>query len=275
MNVLLAGALGIVGQPLSRILVARGHRVFGMTQSADRSQRLWSAGSIPVIIDVLDTTAVDRALAVIRPAVVIELLTELPRASDPSDLPGALERNARIQRIGTANLVSAAMKAGTSRLITQSVAWAYAPRDGLLTEDCPLDLDADGLRAITVDGVASLEDATLKSTGLGGCVLRFGVLHGPGTGSFPNGDSGGAKLHVEAAAWAMVLALERNAAGIFNVAEDGTAVVSEKARRILGWDPAMRLATETDATEPGFVRSRVSEDQAGPFAAMPSLRGSQ
>jgi 2-alkyl-3-oxoalkanoate reductase len=49
MDVLIAGATGVVGRPLVRILATRGHRVFAMTRKPGRVQELWQAGAIPVI----------------------------------------------------------------------------------------------------------------------------------------------------------------------------------------------------------------------------------
>jgi hypothetical protein len=48
------------------------------------------------------------------------------------------------------------------------------------------------------------------------------------------------ELHVDAAAQAAVLAMERGAPGIYNVAEPSPAVSVEKARRELGWTPEFR-----------------------------------
>jgi nucleoside-diphosphate-sugar epimerase len=47
-------------------------------------------------------------------------------------------------------------------------------------------------------------------------------------------------LHVDAAAHAALLAVERGRAGIYNIAEDDGDVAIEKARAELGFDPAYR-----------------------------------
>ncbi len=47
-------------------------------------------------------------------------------------------------------------------------------------------------------------------------------------------------LHVDAAAHAALLAVERGKAGVFNIAEDSGFVSIAKARRELGWDPGFR-----------------------------------
>lgn len=47
------GAEGFLGTELVKVLRARGHQVFGLTQSADGAERLRRAGAVPVIGDLL------------------------------------------------------------------------------------------------------------------------------------------------------------------------------------------------------------------------------
>jgi nucleoside-diphosphate-sugar epimerase len=151
----------------------------------------------------------------------------------------ALARNARIRSEGVRNLVMAALEAGVHRVIAQSVAWVYAPGSHPHVEEDPLDLNAEGTVQITVRGVVELERLTLRSLPLTGTVLRYGRIYGPGTGS--DTPRGPPALHVDAAAYAALLALERGAAGIFNITEDDAMVSNAKARRELSWNPDFRL----------------------------------
>ena len=48
-------------------------------------------------------------------------------------------------------------------------------------------------------------------------------------------------VHVDAAAQAAVLAIERGAPGAYNVAEPSPHATIEKAQRELGWDPDFRV----------------------------------
>jgi nucleoside-diphosphate-sugar epimerase len=128
----------------------------------------------------------------------------------------AVRRNAHIRKQGTANLLEAVLSVGVRPFIAQSIAWAYRSGAAPHAEDDPLDSDAQGARAISVGGIAALEQAVLCTPGLRGCVLRYGQIYGPGTGS---ADAAGKPmpLHVEAAAWAAVLALEKGATGAYGV----------------------------------------------------------
>ena len=239
MNVFIAGATGVLGRPSIRILVARGHRVFAMTRQAGLQRELMAAGAVPVVQDAFDAEGVERALRATRPDAVVHQLTDLALLHDPSRLREALERNARLREIGTANLVAAALAAGVGRIVAQSIAWFYRPGPEPHLEDAPLDLHASGLLAISVGAVAALERAVLSTAGIRGCVLRYGQLYGPGTGSDAAEDRD-VPLHVEAAAWASVLALEQQAAGVYNVAERNGHVSTEKIRRELGWNEGLR-----------------------------------
>jgi hypothetical protein len=64
---------------------------------------------------------------------------------------------------GTRNLVQAAKMAGVSRAIAQSIAFVYVPGEGMRAEDDPLDLAAEGVRRLTVQGVVALERQVLEN----------------------------------------------------------------------------------------------------------------
>jgi len=239
-RVLLAGAAGVIGRRLAPLLVEAGHDVFGTTRSAERAKALEAAGVKPVIVDVFDAPALSRTVASIRPEIVIHQLTDIPRNFGPDRAAEASARNARVRREGTPNLVAAAIAAGARRMIAQSIAWMYAPGPEPHGEGDPLDFKAEGTRGISVGGVAALEQATLNSPPLEGIVLRYGQFYGPGTGV--DEPKGSAPLHVDAAASAAVLAIEKARPGIYNVAEANKYVATDKARRELGWDPGFRLS---------------------------------
>lgn len=232
-RVFVAGATGVIGRPLVSLLVAAGFAVSGTTRRAERAAGLRAAGAEPVIVDAFDATALAAAVAAARPEVVIHQLTDLPQKLDPALMPDAIGRNARLRIEGTRNLVAAALAAGARRLIAQSIAFAYAPGGEPHDEDDPLDLGAAGARAVTVEGVAALERMVLGMPGLEGVVLRYGRLYGPGTGS--DTPRPPPFVRVDAAAEAADLAMDRGGGSIYNIAEPGPEVSSEKAGRELGW----------------------------------------
>jgi nucleoside-diphosphate-sugar epimerase len=232
-RVFIAGAGGAIGRPLCRMLVFDGWDVTGTTRSPEKATALRALGIVPVVVDVYDGVALAKAVVAAKPEAVIHQLTDLPPALDPARMAAARAKNNRIRDEGTRNLVAAAIAAGATRLIAQSISFAYAAGPRPYAEDAPID------PAMT--GVISLEQQVLEAP-LVGIVLRYGHLYGPGTGFDAKPKS--EPIHVDEAADAARLALTRGARGIYNVAEDDGAVVVAKAVRELGWRPGVRLAQE-------------------------------
>jgi nucleoside-diphosphate-sugar epimerase len=191
-----------------------------------------------VIVDVFDAMALRSAVEDAVPDVVMHQLTDLALFFDPTRRAEAVERNAHIRTQGTANLVAAALMAGARRLIAQSISFAYAPGKEPYGESDPLYLDAPGTRAISVRGVAALEREVTQTPGIDGVVLRYGWLYGPGTGTERPPQRG--SVHVDAAAHAALLAIDRGRPGIYNIADDDGAVAIGKARAEIGFDPEFR-----------------------------------
>jgi nucleoside-diphosphate-sugar epimerase len=238
-RIFLAGAAGVIGRRLTPLLRAAGHRVAGTTRSAEKADALRALGADPIVVDVFDAAALSRAMALVQPEVVVHQLTDLPSGLDPSRMREAFARNARIRDEGTRNLVNSAIATGARRLVAQSIAWAYAPGPEPHFEKDPLDTEAEGNRAISLRGIIALEYWTLNSPPFEGLVLRYGQIYGPGTGA--DAPAGSAPLHVDAAAYAALLAVDKGAPGIFNIAESNELVATEKARTELGWRADFRL----------------------------------
>jgi nucleoside-diphosphate-sugar epimerase len=238
-RVLLAGASGVIGRRLIPLLRDAGHEVIGTTRSDEKAESLRKLGAHALVVDVFDAPRLAREVAAARPETVVHQLTDLPTGLDPSRMKEAIARNARIRDEGTRNLVQAIRAAGSRRLIAQSIAWAYAPGPEPHAEVDPLDILAEGDRAVSVGGVVALERWTLESPPLAGVILRYGQIYGPGTGR--DVPTGPAPLHVDAAAYAALLAIDAPVSGIFNVAEAEIYVATERARRELGWRPEFRM----------------------------------
>lgn len=237
-RIFLAGATGAIGKRLIPLLRVAGHHVVGTTRFDAKTATLRALDAEPVVVDVFEVDALRQAMIAAKPDIVIHQLTDLPPGLDPAKMADAIERNVRIRQEGTRNLIEAAIAAGARRLIAQSIAWMYAPGQQPHREDDPLDQAAKGPRGMTLAGVVSLETQTLRSP-LDGIVLRYGQLYGPGTGS--DAARGQAPLHVDAAAHAAFLAIDRGAPGFYNIAEPNDLIATDKARHELGFDAGFRL----------------------------------
>ncbi|WP_433286248.1 NAD-dependent epimerase/dehydratase family protein [Pseudonocardia sp. CA-142604] len=156
-RIFLAGASGVIGQRLIPLLVQAGHVVGGMTRSSSKVGLLRDLGAEPTLCDVFDREALIQAVRDFTPDVVLNELTDLP--DDVAQIGALAELNARIRTEGTQNLIEAARRSASPKILTQSVAWQLP----------------DGPDA---QAVAELERAVLAE---GGVVLRYGQFYGPGT----------------------------------------------------------------------------------------------
>ncbi len=238
----LAGASGVVGRYLIPLLLADGWAVTGTTRSADKAARLAALGVAPAIVDVFDAAALRDAVDAAKPAVVVHQLTDLPPGLDPARMSAAREANARIREEGTRNLIAASLAAGAKRLVAQSIAFAYAAGLTPYREEDPIDVGSADKPNVGGLGVASLEKQVLAAP-LEGLVLRYGSFYGPGTGFETTTRPG--PLHIEDAAEAARLAVRQGPPGIYNIAEDDGTVSIEKAKRLLGWQPAHKARQRT------------------------------
>ena len=238
MRIFLAGATGVIGLRLAALLGDAKHEVTGTTRTPAKWPMLRALDITPIVVDVFETGALAQAVRMARPDIIIHQLTDLPSAPGTPGYPAAQEANRRLRIEGTRNLMQAAKMAGVRRVIAQSIAFVYGAGEGEHGEDDPLDVAAEGVRQLTVQGVVALEREVLGTTGIAGVVLRYGYFYGPGTwyASPPKPPS----VHVDVAAHAALLAVTRGA-GIYNIAENDGAVSSAKARRELGFDPAFRI----------------------------------
>ena len=240
MKIFLAGATGAIGKRLSVLLVRAGHAVSGTTRSDAKADSLRAVGVEPIVVDVFDAKALTAAVRRVGPDLVMHQLTDLPFGLDPARMAtDGPQRNARVRIEGTQNLIDAALAAGVRRVIAQSIAWVYAPGPLPHSEDDPLEVHAQGTRGVTLKAVATLERLVLASAPIAGIVLRYGRLYGPGTGFEVPGEA--PVVHVDAAASAALLAIERGRPGVYNVAEACEYLGTGKARSELGWEPGFRL----------------------------------
>ncbi len=101
-----------------------------------------------------------------------------------------------------------------------------------------LDLNAEGDRAVSVRGVELLERQVLAAPPVEGLVLRYGRLYGPGSGA---NTPPSAPSHVDAAAYAALLAIDHGEPGVFNIADPNDEVSTDKVTAALSWKADFRI----------------------------------
>ena len=141
---LIVGATGVIGRRLVSSLADDGHEVHGLARNERGAAVVRELGGTPVTGDLLDAESVDRAVAQVRPAVVVSQATAL-KEMNPRKME-TVEPTNRLRTDGIRNLVGAAERHGVERVVAQSIAFAYA-HDGpaILDEDAPLAVDAAGV----------------------------------------------------------------------------------------------------------------------------------
>jgi nucleoside-diphosphate-sugar epimerase len=256
MRVFLAGATGVIGNPLVPQLLKAGHEVTAMTRSVLRAAQLEAVGAHPVVCDVFDADGVRAAMADASPDAVLHQMTALPARLDWEN-PSLFDQNNRVRTEGTRILVDAARATGARRFVAQSIAFVYAPTGARVKEeDAPLFTDAPPPIGGLVAAIVEHEQRVTGTPGIEGLVLRYGMLYGPGTYHDRRGSTAvdivagrvqlvdGATgmyswLHVDDAASAAVAALERGAPGIYNVVDDEPAAQPD-------WLPVLAQALRAD-----------------------------
>jgi 2-alkyl-3-oxoalkanoate reductase len=292
MKVFVAGATGVLGRELVPQLVARGHEVVGMTRSASKQDLVRSLGARPVVADALDADAVAQAVASAEPEVIVHQLTALSGRISARDMRHpdrsvAVIMTNRLRTEATDHLLAAGRAVGARRFVAQSIAaFRFARTDGpAQTEADPLDPDPPAALRAGQAAILYLERAVTTIEWGEGLALRYGGFYGPGTGislapdavmaapirkrRFPIvGDGGGiwSHVHIEDAAAATAIAVERGQAGIYNVVDDEPAPVRE-------WLPV--LARALDAKPPRRIPRWLARLAAGETATvmMTDVRG--
>src|SRR5215470_17057965 len=187
MKVLVAGATGAIGGPLIKSLRLAGHTIFGMVRRQSSSAPLSDSGAEPVIADALDASSVSAAVAKVRPDVIINELTSLPKHYTPTDMKAAADRDARVRLEGNKNLIAAAQQTGVRRFLVQSTGFWYALDGGLADEGERFAYGASAAVAAGAQRYAQLEAMTLGRTGFEAVALRSDSFTDPAPGSFPMG----------------------------------------------------------------------------------------
>jgi 2-alkyl-3-oxoalkanoate reductase len=263
MRVLVAGATGAIGHRLVPLLVDSGHEVVGTTRTPDKVDGLRLVGATPVVLDGTDGEAVRRAILEAEPEVVVHEMTALSGDLDFRRFAETFAETNRLRTETTDIMIEAAVDAGARRFIAQSFAgWPNEQSGGpVKTEEDPLNTDPPKQVRETLAAILHLEAVTTGTPGIEGLALRYGGFYGPGNALGKGGVmleavtkrqmpivGGGSGiwsfLHIDDAAQATALAVDRGAPGIYNIVDDEPAPVSAwlpYLAEVLGARPPRRV----------------------------------
>jgi nucleoside-diphosphate-sugar epimerase len=250
MKVFVAGGTGALGTRLIPKLRSAGHEVFATTRSPQKADEIGRLGAKGVVMDGLDQESVLAAVEEARPEAIVHEMTALAELEGQSDMrhfDRSFAMTNRLRSEGTDNLLAAAARVGTRRFVVQSyAAWPYARTGGSVkSEEDPLDPDPPAEQRESLRAIEHLERA-VRDAPLEGLALRYGAFYGPGTSESVFGElarkrrlpvvGGGGGIwsfvHIDDAAAATAIAVERGAPGIYNVVDDEPAPSAEWIRAL-------------------------------------------
>jgi nucleoside-diphosphate-sugar epimerase len=257
MRVFVAGATGALGRHLVPGLVAAGHEVTATTRTPGKVARLRAAGAEPVVVDGLDREAVMAAVLAAEPEVIVHQMTALAGMGSLRKVDREFAATNELRTRGTDNLLAAAARAGTRRVVAQGHNFVYARSGGpVKTEEDPLDTRPIPSSARTVAAIQYV-DRTVPQAAPEGIVLRYGTFYGPGASDplldavrkrqmpvIGGGTGTWSFIEIGDAAAATLAAVEGGAPGVYNVVDSDPAPVAEwlpYLAEVAGARPPLRL----------------------------------
>ena len=262
MKVFVAGATGVLGRQLVPQFMAKGHEDVGMIRSASKQDMVRSLGARPVVADALDPDAVAQAVASAEPEVIVHQLTALSGESTcatstaPSRPRTACARRNRPPARRRPSRRRATVRGPELRgLAGCTHRWTGEERGCSVRSGPP-----EQLRGM-LDAIRHLEEAVTRRNGSRAwCSLRR-VLRPrdhpqrrprashtqPSEAPVPSRRGRRRHLvliHVDDAAAATAVAVERGKRGIYNVVDDDPAPARDwmpELARALGAKPPRRV----------------------------------
>jgi nucleoside-diphosphate-sugar epimerase len=231
--------------------------VIGTYNSPTNAELLRTLGAKPVMLDLLDTRAVRKAVLENAPEAIVHQATALGNAKWGRNFDKTFARTNELRTGGTDALLAAAREAAVRRFVAQSFASFRYTRDGgpVKTENDPLDPSPPANGQQSFAAMAYLDRTVTEA---GGIALRYGLFYGAANDGLIEpvrkrqypiiGDGGGITswIHLEDAAAATVLALEQDGPGIYNIVDDEPAPVRDWLpvfAQALGAKPPRRFPT--------------------------------
>lgn len=258
MRLFIAGATGVLGRRLVAECADRGHDVIGLTRDDRGDELVRTRGGIPVRGDLFDRDSLVEGAS--GADVVVHAATKIPTDTNPDDEDW--DRNDRVRREGTENLVAAAAETDVDRFVMQSVVWvARRPDGGRFDETATPNPDrstrsARDAERIVVGGGADhgFESVILRGgwfyapdaehTRTFGERLLAGRLPIVGDGLLGRKDAPLSFVHADDAGRAFAEAVDGDATGVYHVVDDEpttyAAFLDELADR-LGTSPPRRV----------------------------------
>jgi nucleoside-diphosphate-sugar epimerase len=236
LKVFLAGATGVLGRRLVRLLVERGHEPVALARSPEKAKWLAAHRATPREASLFNVEQLVRAARGCD--VVVHAATAIPLKARTS--PRDWAANDRIRREGAQALAATAAKIHAKSYIQQSIVWVARPASGeSFDEDSSATFHP--LMQSAFDGEQIANQAG-RAHGFSVAVLRCGMFYSADSGHtrmfrdglldrkmpiIGRGDALWSCLHADDAASAFLAAIERPRGGLWHVVDDQPVRVDE------------------------------------------------
>ncbi|NWG15994.1 MAG: NAD-dependent epimerase/dehydratase family protein [Chloroflexi bacterium] len=264
LNVFITGATTALGRAVTRRLVARGHRVTGLTPDSAHATLARQDGAIPAFItDPFRAGELKSLLRAAEADVVLHLTPQLVNGFPRRGLDWA--QNDRALREGLPALHRAAIEAGVKFFVLPSYTFLYGDLHGEWADETTPRQESPLWAA-----ALNAEDRVLDDA-LPACVIRAGTVYGPhedgtetliealkrGRGVYTGDENAlSAWIHVDDLAAALVLAAEVMPDNqLFNAADDMPA----SAAAFVGY-LANNLGMPAPGAPPAFLRRALTDE---------------
>ncbi len=182
MKIFVSGATGVIGKRAIPFLLNSGHQITAVARSQQKAEQLQKLGADAVQVSLFDVEAIKQVIK--GHDVIINVATHIPPTSR-AFFASAWKENDRIRKVGSANLVDAAISTGVKIFVQESFAPIYGDHgDEWIDEEWTV--QPVRYNQTVLDAEHSVQ--RFIESGGHGIVLRFSYFYGP--------DPGGATLDI-------------------------------------------------------------------------------
>jgi nucleoside-diphosphate-sugar epimerase len=173
-RVFLLGGTGAIGRHALPALVAAGHEVSALARTSEKAAVVREHGAAPVTVSMFDREGLSVAFR--GQDAVVNLATSMP-SSATFMFRRAWAKTEWVRTEGSATVVDAALAAGVSTFVQESVSMVYPDGgDRWIDETVPPDRYPNAKGNLAAEANA----ARFSDAGGTGVVLRLGLFYGPG-----------------------------------------------------------------------------------------------